>query len=161
MANQDSESQPKASSPIEFGRLLFKNGVNFKSLIRCGKYYWRIEFDSYQEANLAVDNEIKKKSVYNFSIPEWLITCSIVLRGIPLDISENELIQEISRLNPNIPVRSERLKRRIIQEDKTEFIDSLSVKFTIRARDIPNSILLWNIVNPVGLVFANVSTVVN
>lgn len=147
---QNREADPNPPSPVELGRLMCLWGIKFSELIRVTKFSWRVKFSSYHDANNAVDNEyIKKKPGCKLFIPDWMVNRIIVLKGIPVDVAQEELVKEIAANNPELrPIIAERLKRRIIVNGKSEFIDSKSLKITLRTRRIPSSINLWNTKNP-------------
>lgn len=71
---------------------------------------------------------------------------NVVIRRIPLDISTEELADEIRESNSGIPiVEATRLKRKINKDGSTEWEDTESVKLTIRSVSCPNHIILWKV----------------
>lgn len=54
---------------------------------------------------------------------------SIVIKDIPVDVSNIELCEEITVSNPELqPILCQHLKRRSFTEDKNEFVNLNSIK---------------------------------
>ncbi|RLU25692.1 hypothetical protein DMN91_001849 [Ooceraea biroi] len=72
----------------------------------------------------------------------------IVIKEIPTSVSEEDLLLEFKNGNPNLPVKEiYRLKRRVVHpvSGAASFVDSESVKVTIRSSTIPQFVFLWKI----------------
>ncbi|KAL0107427.1 hypothetical protein PUN28_015765 [Cardiocondyla obscurior] len=109
----DRESNNNVPSPVEIGRFLFQCGIRFNEINKLSRFCWKVVFDSYHEANQFLENEFIKKSRYRLQIPDWMLSRCVVIRGIPTDITEKEILEEISFRNPFLrPIKAERLKRR-------------------------------------------------
>ncbi|RLU15775.1 hypothetical protein DMN91_011531 [Ooceraea biroi] len=67
---------------------------------------------------------------------------------IPTSVSEEDLLLEFKNSNPNLPVKEiYRLKRKVVDpvSGAASFVDSESVKVTIRSSTIPQFVFLWKI----------------
>lgn len=141
--------QKKVSSPDEnvqlkeltFGQFLKKN--SFKNIIvgslkRIGRNRITIEFRNYQDANAFLNSPLLEQNNYKAFIPTFSITRMGVIRGIPVDWSEDDIMNNIeipSGCGKVIKVR--RLKRKILINNVTELKCTESVVVTFDGQVLP------------------------
>lgn len=143
---EDKNNPPKPPVDMDVSRILIKMGINFTVIDRTGKYRWMATFPDRTAANNALKNPIIKKSKFSISIPWFLVYRKVVIKGVPKDISEEELYEEMKESNPSMVFDKEgiqRLKARIYQDNEVQYVDSTSVRLNIRSSTIPSHIFLW------------------
>lgn len=89
----------KPPMDIEVSRTLLRMGVNFSLLEKISRFKWEITFESRDRANNTINNEYVQKSSYNIEIPEYLLYRKVIIKGIPVDISKEEFLEELRASN--------------------------------------------------------------
>lgn len=149
----DKEIQ-KPSRTVDASRRLLKSGISFTSIEKSGFNRWMITFANKSAANDAIKNSFLKQTHWDIFIPHAIVFRQIVIKEIPIDISEDDIMAEFKNSNINIPVKDiYRLKRRVTDSITKEvtFLDSESVKFTIRSSKVPQFVFLWKIRFPTSI----------
>lgn len=70
----------------------------------------------------------------------------MVIRGVPVDVSEEELWMELKTSNPNLCFERDdiyRMKRRAYVEGAVQYINTTSVKISLRSMSIPSHVFTW------------------
>lgn len=141
------EDRPRSPMNIQVGRDLFRMGICCLEIERAGRYKWILSFPSRDAANDACRNKYLESSKYNMEIPWYFVFRRIVLLGIPLDISAEEINSEFIRCNNRIGIdgpRTMRLQRRNKFSNEPKFVDSTAIRMVVRTNRIPEYIFLWN-----------------
>lgn len=141
--------------PVSFGHFLkkqyFKNIVN-GSIKRIGRNRIAMSFSHFEDANSFVNNSVLSVNKYKAFIPSFNTTRMGVVRGIPADWSDEEVMVNIS-----VPsgcgdiLKIRRLKRKTIINDKVEFIPIETVVLTFDGQVLPERVYLCYNSLPVDL----------
>lgn len=146
MMVEDKNNPPKPPMDMEISRKFIKMGIKFMVIDRTGRYRWEITFADKSAANNALNNPYIRKAGFTISIPWYLVYRKIVIKGIPTDITEGEIWEELKESNPNMVFDKEgiyRLKTRTYQDGEIQYVDSTTVRLNIRSTSIPSHIILW------------------
>lgn len=79
-----------------------KTGVNFSLLERINRHKWQITFENKDGANNAIKNRYAQQSNYKIDIPEYMLYRKVIVKGIPVDISKGEFLDELRASNPGL-----------------------------------------------------------
>ena len=127
---------------------------NFKGILlikSIGLTLYRIKFDLPENANLFVSTDLSLINLNAF-IPRNYIYSYGVIRGIPTNINENELIDNLISDVEIVSVL--RLNRRNPDKDDIiKFIPTLSVKIEFKGFDLPERVILNYVVCKVDTYF--------
>lgn len=123
---------------------LNKFGINtYVNIEYSDRISWLLIFESHNLANQTLATLSSSKTCYNAIILLCAIYKKTVIKGIPKDISMEELSTEIRASNPDIFIKDiERMKRRH-REKNFELVDSESVRITMRAVMYPDFLYIW------------------
>lgn len=124
MIIEDKNNPPKPPMDMEISRTLIKMGIKFSVIDRTGRYRWAITFPDKSAANNALNNPYIRKSRFTISVPWYLVFRKIVVKGIPTDISDDELWEELKESNPTMVFDREgiyRLKTRSYQDGEIQY----------------------------------------
>lgn len=132
--------------PISFGQFLKRN--NFISIIngslkRLGRNRVAISFTNHKEANDFIESDLLKSANYKAFIPSFSVTRIGIVRGVPSDLSEDEVRENISvpvGCGPILKVR--RINRKISVNGTTEFKATESVILTFDGQVLPKRIFM-------------------
>lgn len=132
--------------PIAIGRMLFKQNVpNPTCFKKISRNNILATFPSSKEANAFLDNDISKLKL-NCYIPYNAISKQGIIKSIPLEISEEEIKQNIKSHYEILSVR--RLNRRVQTEEggssKVSYVPSRSVLLTFRSNRLPDKVYLYS-----------------
>lgn len=136
----------KPPMDIEVSRALINMGVNFSLLERISRFKWMLTFNNKDAANNAVQNRYVLESKYNIQVPWYLVFRKIIIKGIPVDVSSEEIWKELTDSNPTIVFDKEdifRLRSRVYVDGIATFQDSTSVRLNIRSSSIPSHVYMW------------------
>lgn len=121
----------KSIPVVETSGLLSKANVKFQTVVHHSWNTWMVYFSMFQEANNAVRNQLTKKMGLSLYVPRYRVQRKGVIRGIPLDITLEELNKAIKYENPSISIDNLfRLKRK--DRVTKKWIDSSSVCVTFK-----------------------------
>lgn len=140
------DSVVKIPMDVEVSRSLIKCGVRFSLIERISRNKWYITFVNKMDANDAISNKFIPKSRFIINIPWFLVFRKVVIKGVPLDVTNEELWNELKESNANLTFDKDdiyRLKARSFVEGETKYVDSTSVKLSLRAASVPSNVLLW------------------
>lgn len=141
--------------PISFGKFLknysIKNIVN-GSLKRIGRNRLSLTFENFNAANNFMDLDILEKNKYRAFIPTFQVTRMGIVRNIPTEWSEEEIINNISvPLGCGKILKIRRLRRKITVNDNKTFIDTESVVITFDGQVLPKRVYMCFTSLPVDL----------
>lgn len=155
---QKEVSQPNDNvslHPVSLGHFLkkndFKNIIN-GSLKRIGRNRISLSFSKYEDANSFLSCSILKSHKYKAFIPSFNITRMGVVRGIPVNWSEDEILDNI-----NVPIgcgkviKVRRLNKKNIVNNKAEFSPIETVVLTFDGQVLPKRVFMCYNSMPVDL----------
>ncbi|KAI8442258.1 hypothetical protein MSG28_005828 [Choristoneura fumiferana] len=152
---QTSENDNVSLHPVVFGKFLRKNNVSQivnGSLKRIGRNRVTISFSDFQAANNFLTNPALSASNYKTFIPTFSVTRLGIVRGVPSEWSEEEILENISvpiGCGPILKVR--RLKRKVIESGVNELKPTESVVLTFDGQVLPKRIFMCYAALPVDL----------
>lgn len=136
-------------SAISISKKLLSANVKFSKIFTYSRNTWVVTFASKTLANNTLTNKILKAMGFSAFIPKYKLSRQIILKGIPMDVSLEEVRENIELENSNILVsKLYRLKRR--ERTSGLMVDSQSVCMEIRGETIPKSLILLKCVIPVS-----------
>lgn len=141
--------------PVSFGNFLKKN--NFKNIIdgslkKIGRNRISISFSKFEDANSFVESDILQSKNYKAFIPMFTVTRMGVVRGVPVDWTDDEIIN-----NTSVPIgcgkiiKVRRLKRKIITNIQVEFVPIETVVLTFDGQVLPKRVYICYNSLPVDL----------
>lgn len=135
-----------AKPDIEVLRSLFKLGVHFSVLERISRNKWYITFANISDANNAITNRLVRESKFSIEIPWFLIYRKVMIKGTSVDVSNDELWKELKDSNVNMIFNKEnmyRIKTRTYVNGEVNYVDSTTVKLSLRTATILSHVFLW------------------
>ena len=81
-------------------------------------------------------------------IPSCYIYSQVIIKNIPVDITEQEIFENLQLVSPveNLAIHSiRRFNRSIKQDSKVEYVPSTTVMITYRGRVLPQHVLLYRV----------------
>ncbi|KAJ8716723.1 hypothetical protein PYW07_006201 [Mythimna separata] len=131
--------------PIKFGMFLTTNNVSnvrLDGIKRIGRNRVSVEFKSYQDANSFLNNTILTKNSYIASIPQYNITRMGIVRDIPVEWSEDDVIKHIQVPEGCGPViKARRMSRKVISSGITEWKPTQTVVLTFDGQVLPKRVI--------------------
>jgi len=67
--NEERQNDPLPPKDIEVAKMLVKNGIKFKEIVRCSRFKWMIIFISKSDVNNTLNNVFIRKCNFIISIP--------------------------------------------------------------------------------------------
>ena len=129
--------------PTKIGKLVFENNTqNVKEIKRINKFTIEIIFQTYKDANNAIEQEIWGENNYNAFIPYNKIRISGVIRGIPQCHTEEEIMLQMESPVPIIGVQ--RFNRRVYENDSYKLIPTQTVKLLFKSQYLPEAVYLYH-----------------
>lgn len=141
--------------PVTFGRFLKRNqikGIVNGSLKRVGRNRISFGFSNYQEANTFLLNQNLTSEKYKAFIPTFSITRMGVIRGVPMDWSDEEVLANINvpiGCGPIIKIR--RIKRKMLVNNIKQFINTGTIVATFDGQILPTRVYMCYTTLPVDL----------
>jgi hypothetical protein len=141
--------------PVSLGHFLkrhnFKNIIN-GSLKKIGRNRITISFSNFEDANSFLNNNVLKTNNYKVFIPSFNVTRMGVVRGIPVNWSENDIIDNITvPLGCGHILKVRRLKKKIFVDGKPEFSSIETVVLTFDGQILPKRVFMCYNSLPVDL----------
>lgn len=141
--------------PITFGRFLKKNA--FKNIIngsvkRIGRNRISVDFSDFRDANDFLNSETLITHNFKAFIPSFSVTRMGIIRGVPVDWSDEEIKENITvpiGCGPILKVR--RLRRKINIEGKVELKVTETVVITFDGQILPKRVYACYTSLPVDL----------
>ena len=141
-ANQTNNGLAQKINKFNIGKNLKDVGYvkSILDILPINKKKAAIFTDNYKTANDICKNaDLKNK--YKIYIPHYFVTVSGVISGVPTDIPNDEIMNNIKAPNTEI-TEIQRLKRKV----NGEFIDSWRMKVTFRTNKLPENVRLFNVI---------------
>ena len=141
------ETQPNAGTvlhPVTFGLFLLKN--NIANIIRdgvkrVGRNRVSVEFRSHQDANSFLINSLLTSNNFTASIPTYNITRMGVVSGIPADLTDEEIINNLSVPPSCGPIlKARRINRKIFRDGTSEWKPTETCVLTFDGQVLPKRI---------------------
>ncbi|KAI8433541.1 hypothetical protein MSG28_015567 [Choristoneura fumiferana] len=143
--------------PVTFGRFLKRyniNGIVNGTLKRIGRNRISMEFANFNDANMFLSNKILTNEKYKAFIPTFNVTRLGVIRGVPSDWSDDEVIANI-----NVPIGSgpiiklRRLKRKVTAgiDGTNQYVNTGTIVATFDGRTLPTRVYMCYAALPVEL----------
>lgn len=123
-----------------------KYNITYDSIERKSKYAWSISFNNRGQANNAISNALINNSdcPLRIEVPWFTTHRRFVIRGIPTDVTDDELIEELKHKNHNLNIEEVyRFQKRIFSEGKSTLTNTTTSKITIRGHSVPSHVTLW------------------
>lgn len=141
---QDKDRRPPLD--MEVMKSLIKMGVNFSLLERTGRFKWSITFLNSSDANNAITNRFVQESNYLIEVPWYMVYRKVVIRGISTDVTNEEIWEKLKVSNTMLTFDKEdifRLKVKSYVNGVANYVDSTSVRLSLRSSFIPASVFMW------------------
>ncbi|CAH2226684.1 jg8743 [Pararge aegeria aegeria] len=146
--NKEYENSDSSTTlhPITFGRFLQRNkfdGVVNGSLKRVGRNRISMAFSSYMDANKFLLHQSLGLEKYSAFIPTFNVTRMGVVRGVPNDWSDEEILSNINvplGCGPIIKIR--RIKRKVTVNNVNQFISTGTVIITFDGQVLPTRVYM-------------------
>lgn len=141
--------------PITFGRFLKQNnfnGIVNGSLKRVGRNRISMTFSTFMDANNFLLNKNLEIAKYKAFIPTFNVTRMGVVKGVPLDWSDEEVLSSMTvplGCGPIIKIR--RIKRKVITNNASQFINTGTVIITFDGQVLPTRVYMCYTALPVEL----------
>lgn len=132
--------------PVQFGNFLkknaFKNIVN-GSLKRIGRNKLSLAFVDFNDANNFIDHPYLENQNFKAFIPTFSITRMGLVRGVPANWSEDEILDNVSvPIGCGNIIKVRRIKRKKIENGVTEFVSTETVVFTFDGQVLPKRVYM-------------------
>lgn len=133
-------------NPISFGRFLRRNafnGIVNGSLKKIGRNRLVISFTTFQDANSFITSKLLEKENFKSFIPTFSVTRMGVVRGVPMEWSDDEILDNIS-----VPVgcgkilKLRRIKRKVITDGIPQLKNTETVILTFDGQILPKRVYM-------------------
>lgn len=142
------KSNRNSVSMLEASKKFISANVKFERVEKYAFNTWKLTFKTKNLANYTISNRILQEMGIRVFIHKYKHSRKIVIKGIPLDMSLEEIKEAIEKENPRIViVKSFRLKIR--DRVTKQRVDSTSICLEIRGETIPEALIILKTVNPV------------
>lgn len=148
---QRNESSPTAGTslhPVTFGRFLFSRSREFEGVIdgsikSVGRNRISLDFHSAACANKFMESSSLSHNQFKAFIPSFNITRLGIVRGIPIDMSPEEIMTEMKVPNDCGPIiKARRLNFKVTIEGSTNWKPSQTVVLTFDGQVFPSRVFL-------------------
>lgn len=150
IVNVQRTEQGKIIHPLDFGKFIFSSKNNNLGIVNGsikpeGRYKLSVEFKSANFANEFV-KKIDSLSNHKFKsfIPTYNLTRMGLVRGIPADLSESEIVDALndSQVTPKI-IKVRRLNYKDTSSGTTIWKPSQSVVITFEGQTLPSRVFIY------------------
>jgi len=130
--------------PIKFGQLMLK--LNIKNVLpdgikKIGRNRISVQFKAPEDANTFLANSELINKGYDTSIPTYNITRMGIVRGVPVEWSDAEVIDNIKPpMGCGEILKVRRLNHKVINNDISEWKPTSSVVITFDGQTLPNRV---------------------
>ncbi|XP_063892284.1 uncharacterized protein LOC135117294 [Helicoverpa armigera] len=131
--------------PIRFGQLMQKlniKNIKLGGIKRIGRNKISVEFESHEDANIFIESPAIKLKGFVSTIPTFNITRMGVVKGVPTDWSELEVIDNLKSPHAKM-LKVRRLNRRVVNEGKSEWVPTSSVVVTFDGQVLPDRVFCF------------------
>lgn len=140
------QQQKKSNSIIGMSKKLVSANVKFTAITRYGPNTWKITCPSKAAANSALINKYVSEAGISLFIPGYKLSRKLIVRGIPLDETLEDLKKAIEEENQSIMVvKIFRLKRK--NRALNKWVDSESICIQILGEALPEEIIIYKTIN--------------
>lgn len=141
----ESDSSNSILHPVSFGRVLKQNNVKNiinGSLKKIGRNKVSVSFSEFEDANLFMEN-LALKEKYKVFIPTFNVTRMGVIKGVPLDWTEEDIIKDMSTpIGCGKIIKVRRMKRKVFNDGKASHINTGTVVATFDGQVLPKRIFM-------------------
>lgn len=132
--------------PITFGRFLKKNSFNNiinGSLKKIGRNKLSLSFSNHLDANSFIIHSSLASQNYKAFIPSFNVTRMGLVRGVPADWSDDDVMENIT-----VPfgcgniLKVRRIRRKKVDNGQTEFINTESMVLTFDGQVLPKRVYM-------------------
>jgi hypothetical protein len=141
--------------PVKFGNLLYRGGI--KNILEDGikvenRYKLSIKFQSLKSANQFIDSPFLKDNNLNAYIPTYRLFKQGIVKRIPVDLSEGEIIDciQVSAGFGRVS-KVRRLNRKEITDGKVEWKASTTCVLSFEGQHLPSKVFLFYNALPVEI----------
>lgn len=148
-------NQTGSVHPIQFGFFLKKNYV--KSIVegsikKIGRNMLSLQFETFKDANLFLNHKSLNTNKYKAFIPAFTITRMGIVRGVPCEWDEKEILENIELpQNCGSLLKVRRLNRKIFEGENSKFIPTETVVLTFDGKILPPKVFICYNSLPVDL----------
>lgn len=132
--------------PVTFGRFLKKNSINGivnGSIKRIGRNRISMSFNNFSDANLFITNSKLNEEKLKAFIPTFTVTRMGVIRGVPTDWEDDEIIENISvPIGCGKIIKMRRLKRKINVNNNVQFVNTGTIVVTFDGQVLPTRVYM-------------------
>ncbi|CAH1636907.1 unnamed protein product [Spodoptera littoralis] len=151
---KDSQTSGTTLHPVKFGMFLMKHNINnvkIGGVKRLGRNRVSVEFVSHQDANSFLVNGMVAQN-YVTSIPQFNITRMGIVRDVPVEWSEDEIIGNIRvPAGCGAVIKARRMNRRVTSTNGTEWKPTQTVVLTFDGQTLPKKVFCFYSALPVEL----------
>ncbi|CAH0702298.1 unnamed protein product, partial [Spodoptera exigua] len=151
---KDSQTTGTTLHPVKFGMFLMRNNINnvkIGGVKRIGRNRISVEFESHQDANSFLVNCVVAQS-YTTSIPQFNITRMGIVRDVPIEWSEEEIISNIRvPAGCGVVIKARRMNRKVSSLNGTEWKPTQTVVLTFDGQILPKKVFCFYSALPVEL----------
>lgn len=149
-SERDSNTNIGKLSTLKIAREIFNlNLKDIRKINNKGANRLSIEFLNANSANNFIKNETIAKRGLKTYIPGNFITCKGIVRNIDVDEDINDH-KKFCRANVDI-IDAKRLNRKIIKDNKPEYVPTGTILFTFKGTNLPQYIYYYNLPHPVQI----------
>lgn len=143
---QSSPNDPVSLHPIEFGRFLKKNcimNIVNGSLKRIGRNRLSMAFSTCSDANSFIENQSLSDQKLKAFIPTYNVTRMGVVRGVPSDWTDEDVLDNISvPIGCGKVIKCRRIRRKNVFNGTAEFTNTETVILTFDGQVLPKRIFM-------------------
>ncbi|XP_037871796.2 uncharacterized protein LOC101743837 [Bombyx mori] len=139
-------NQTGSIHPVQFGFFLKKNSI--KSIVegsikKIGRNRLSFQFKTFQEANSFLNHKSLDDNKYKAFIPAFTITRMGIVRGVPCDWDEKDVIENIELpQNCGSILKVRRLNRKVYDGETPKFVPTETVVLTFDGKVLPPRVFM-------------------
>lgn len=146
MQKQNGDNPFSPPMLVEIARALTKMGINFTVINKISRSRLEITFSDWYTANETLNNQFIKQFQYKIELPWYWIFRKVVIKGIPLDLTPEEIWNELRASNLAMNFDHSdifRIRGRRIVNGEPTYVESTAVRMKLRASNVPHYVYLW------------------
>lgn len=133
--------------PIIFGQFLKKNNINNiveGGIKKIGRNRISVEFKTGKDANEFIKNSVLSLYKYEAVIPNYNVTRLGLVRGIPTELTMEELVEAMTTPDHcGVVLKARRLNRKQVENGVPSWIPTQTVVLTFLGQCLPTRIFLY------------------